>query len=125
MRQFFFMGILICGVLAGIAYFCWTIIVALYHDWMMGRGVKEIRADSAAQRTKRLEEATRRLDNGCDHEFGETFGGFPPNACHKCGLEQQRPQGACDHVWRIMHEATPCSRCEKCGKRYVSQRIVS
>ncbi len=125
MREFFFVGILIVGVLAGIVYFCWSILAALYHDWMMSRGVEDIKAESAAQRAKRQEEATKRLDNGCDHVFGETFGGFPPHACHKCGLEQERPQGPCDHVWRMAREATPCSYCEKCHKRYVNPRIVS
>ncbi len=122
MRQYFFLGILIFGVLAGIVYFCWTIVAALYHDWSLSRHVDEIRAESAAQRARRLEEAAKRLDNGCEHAFGETFGGFPPHACHKCGLEKERPQGACDHVWRMAREAVPCSRCEKCGKRYVSVR---
>jgi hypothetical protein len=125
MRQYFFMGILIFGVLAGIIYFCWSIIVALYHDWTLGRHVGAIQAQSEAQRAKRAEEARKRLDNGCDHVFGETFGGFPPQACHKCGLEQQRPSGNCDHVWKMSREAVPCSYCEKCGKRYVSPTVES
>ncbi len=124
MRQYFFVGILVFGVLAGVLYFLWAILAALYHDWAMGRGVKQIQAASAAQRAKREEEAAKRLNNGCDHAFGETFGGFPPSACHKCGLERDRPQGPCDHVWRMAEEATPCSYCEKCGKRYVSSKLM-
>jgi hypothetical protein len=123
MREYFFLGIVIFSVLAGILYFCWSIIAALYHDWVLGRHVGAIRADSETQRAKRAEEARKRLDNGCEHEFGESLGGFPPNACHKCGLEKQRPTGNCDHVWRLSKEAVPCSYCEKCGKRYVSPRV--
>ena len=123
MRQIFFMGILIVGVLAGILYFCWSIIAELYHDWVLGRHVGAIKAQSDEQRAKREEEARRRLDNGCDHEFGEALGGFPPYACHKCGLEQTRPTGGCDHVWRLSQESVPCSYCEKCGKRYVSPHL--
>ncbi len=124
MRQFFFVGILICGVLAGVVYFCWSILASLYRDWEMGRGVAEIKAESAAQRTKRQEEAARRLDNGCEHVFGVSLGGFPPQACHKCGLERERPQGNCDHVWQLSSDPIPCSYCQKCGKRYVSPRLM-
>ena len=123
MRQFFFMGILIFGVLAGIAYFCWSIIVALYHDWTLGRHVGTIKKQSEAERAKRVEEARKRLDNGCEHEFGVALGGFPPNACHKCGLEKQRPSGGCDHVWVQAKAAMPRSECKNCGKRYVSPTV--
>ncbi len=123
MRQVFFVGIIIVGVVAGILYFCWSILAELYHNWTLGRHVGTIQAQSQEQRAKREEEARRRLDNGCQHVFGETFGGFPPNACHKCGLEQTRPTGSCDHVWRQAQEAVPCSHCEKCGKRYVSPQL--
>ena len=125
MRTYFFLGILICGVLAGIVYFCWSIVTAFYHDWLLGRHVKTISEQSEAERARRAEEARRRLDNGCDHAFGEGFGGFPPNACSKCGLEKERPPGNCDHVWRMANEAVPCSYCEKCGKRYVNPRVSS
>lgn len=125
MKEYFFIGILIFGVLAGFLYFCWSIIAALFHNWTLGRHVGAIQADSESQRAMRAEEAAKRLDNGCEHAFGETFGGFPPHACHKCGLEKERPQGNCDHVWKAATEATPCSYCEKCKKRYVSQRMIS
>ena len=124
MRQFFFLGILIVGVLAFIIYFCWSVITAIYYDWMLGRHVGAIKAASNDHRAQRAEEAKKRLDNGCDHAFGESLGGFPPNACHKCGIESERPSGNCDHVWRMtQQEAVPSSYCEKCGKRYVSARI--
>lgn len=125
MRTYFFLGILIFGVLAGIVYFCWSIIAAFYHDWVLGRHVKTIQAESDTERARRAEEARKRLDNGCDHAFGEGLGGFPPNACPKCGLEKTRPPGNCDHVWRLSREAVPCSYCEKCGRRYVSPRVSS
>lgn len=123
MRQYFFLGILTVGVLGGIIYVCWLIVASLYHDWILGRHVGEIQAESEMRRERRAEEARRRLDNGCEHVFGETLGGFPPNACHRCGLEMERPPGNCDHVWRMRHEAVPCSYCEKCGKRFVSPVI--
>lgn len=123
MRQYFFLGIVIVGVVAGICYFCWQILAALYHNWTLGRHVNELQSESAARRAQRVEEARKRLDNGCDHAFGEALGGFPPNACHKCGLEKERPIGSCDHVWRLGRGAVPSSYCEKCGKRYVSPVI--
>lgn len=124
MREYFFLGVLILGVLAGIIYFCWSIITALYHDWMLGRHVGAIEAESTARRAQRAEEARQRLDNGCDHVFGESLGGFPPQACPKCGLEKVRPSDNCDHVWRFSQEGVPSSYCEKCGKRYVSSRVT-
>jgi hypothetical protein len=123
MRQFFFLSMLIVGVLATIIYFTWSVVTTLYGDWQMGKDVDKIKAASAARRGKRHEEATRRLDNGCDHRFGEAFAGFPPDACHKCGLSQERPIGPCDHVWQPAKEAVPCSYCEKCGKKYVNSRV--
>ncbi|MHB0957740.1 MAG: hypothetical protein ACYC6N_16815 [Pirellulaceae bacterium] len=124
MRQFFFLSVVIGAVLAGLVYFVWSIVSTLYRDWEMGRDVDEIKAVSEARRRQRQEEAARRLDNGCDHRFGETFAGFPPDACYQCGLARERPPGPCDHVWRIANEAVPCSYCEICGKRYVSPRVA-
>jgi hypothetical protein len=124
MRQFFFLGILILGVLAGLVYFLWSIVTALYQDWLMGRGVREIQRESAMRRREREEQAARRLDNGCEHEFDQTLGGFPPGTCHKCGLERERPYGACDHVWRQSRDAIASSYCETCGKRYISPHVT-
>ena len=122
MRQYFFLGIVVFGLFAGIIYFCWSIVAELFHHWWMGKDVNKIKAESEIRRAKRTEEAEQRLDNGCDHAFGESYGGFPPNACPKCGLERKPPDGPCDHVWRLAHEAVPCSYCEKCGKKYVTPR---
>lgn len=123
MRQTFFLGILILGVVSGVVYFLWTIAAALYEDWMMGKDVNKIKADSEQRRKERLEESRKRLDNGCEHVFGQTLGGFPPDACRNCGLQRERPSGPCDHVWKPANEPVPCSYCEKCGKRYVSPTI--
>ena len=117
------MAVLIGLVVGGIGYYIWSVVAALYHDWSLSRGVDKLKAEGAARREKRREADEQRLDNGCDHAFGETYGGFPPNACHKCGLEKDRPSGACDHVWKFAAEATPCSYCEKCGRKYVSGNI--
>ncbi len=123
MRQTFFIGILIVGVVGGIIYFLWTIGAALYEDWVMGKDVNKIKADQQQRRKERLEESRKRLDNGCEHVFGQTLGGFPLDACRKCGLQRERPAGPCDHVWKPANEPVPCSYCEKCGKRYVSPTI--
>ena len=56
MRQLFFVGILVFGVIAGIVYVLWTIVAALYHDWSLGRGVKQLQEESAARRAKREQE---------------------------------------------------------------------
>ena len=124
MRQFFFVSVLIGGVLAGIIYFAWTIVSTLYRDWQMGKDVDEIQVASETRRQQRREEEARRLDNGCEHRFGEAFAGFPPDACHQCGLSRERPPGPCDHVWRQAQEAVPCSYCVHCAKRYVSPRVT-
>jgi hypothetical protein len=125
MKQYFFLGAIIVFVVGGIAYYLWSVAAALYHDWSLARGVDKLKAESDERRARRREQDERRLENGCEHAFGETFGGFPLNACHKCGLERERPRGECDHAWRFANEATPCSYCEKCGKKYVAPRAVS
>jgi len=123
MRKFFFIGILVLGVVAGVAYFIWKIVSALYEDWSLGKDVHRIKVESAQRRAQRQQEEAARLDNGCAHAFGHALGGFPPNACRKCGLERERPAGPCDHVWRRSNEPVPCSYCEKCGRKYVSPTI--
>ncbi len=123
MRKYFFMAMLIVAVFATIGYFIWSVVTSLYRDWQMGKDVHKIQAESAERRARRQEEAARRLDNGCEHSFGEAFAGLPPDVCHKCGLSRERPPGPCDHVWRLANEAIPCSYCEKCGRKHVSSRI--
>jgi hypothetical protein len=123
MRKFFFLSVVIVGGLSAVAYLAWSVIATLYRDWQMGKDVDKIKAESEARRKERKEEAVRRLDNGCDHSFGEAFAGFPADACYKCGLERERPTGSCDHVWRLANEPVPCSYCDKCRRKYVSPRV--
>ncbi len=123
MRQYFFGGILAFGVIAGIIYVFWTIISTMYHDWVLGRDVDVIKAESEERRAQRRAEAQARLENGCDHDFTEMFGGYPPDTCRKCGLERQRPKGPCDHTWEFHPEGVPNSVCKKCSKRFVSPHI--
>lgn len=124
MKQYFLLGILILGVLSGLVYLLWSVVTALYQDWLMGREVPQIQSESQMRRRQREEEAARRLDNGCAHEFDAALGGFPPDTCHKCGLERLRPYGACDHVWRASRDAVASSYCEHCGKRFVSPNVT-
>lgn len=123
MRQLFFGGIVAFGVIAGIIYVLWTIVSTMYHDWVLGRDVDEIKAESEKRREERRAKEEARLANGCDHDFSELFGGFPPDTCRKCGLERSRPGGQCDHVWEYRNEAVPCSYCKGCGERYVGPSI--
>ncbi len=89
----------------------------------MVEDVKAIKATNAQRQARRREINAKRLDNGCQHEFGSYIGGFPSNACTHCGLEREKPPGSCDHVWRISNDPIPTSYCEKCGKKY-GGRIV-
>ena len=123
MRQLFFGGIVAFGVIAGIFYVLWTIVSTLYRDWDMGRDVDQIKAESEKRRRERRSKEEARLDNGCEHDFAEMFGGFPPDTCRKCGMERERPKGQCDHQWEYRTEGVPCSYCKKCGERYVSSNI--
>ena len=60
MRQLFFGGIVAFGVIAGIIYVFWTIVSTMYHDWVLGRDVDEIKAESEKRREERR--ARRKLD---------------------------------------------------------------
>ena len=124
MRQFFFVSILIVAVVSGLVYYVWRVASALYDDWMLSKDYRKIQTESERRRKQREEENSQRLDNGCEHLFGETLGGFPPNACRRCGLERERPLGPCDHVWRLGKEALPGSYCEKCGKKYADPNLA-
>jgi hypothetical protein len=110
--------------LATFLYMVGQSLYSLYSDWRLGKDIESLRAESEAKREAKRLENERRLNNGCQHAFGEGFGGFPPNACPKCGLEKERPAGGCDHVWRRSHEAIPSSCCEKCGKKYQDSALV-
>ncbi len=118
MREMFFIGVVVFGSIAIVIYFVWMLIVALYTDWRLRIDVKAIKASNDGRRAHRDEENRKRLDNSCDHSFGSDVGGFPPNACTKCGLERERPKGACDHVWKISTDAVPASYCDLCKKKF-------
>jgi hypothetical protein len=102
-------------------WFFWLLgksFVQIYNDWQLEKELIEIEAQSQAHREERKRLNTKRLDTGCDHDF-ETIGhGLPPNACSKCGMEREKPQGACDHIWKRKAGAAPSSFCERCGKVY-------
>lgn len=119
MRQQFFIIVGIVVAVGAVLFFLWAVARSLYGmfaDYRMQGSLNEL-ADSHADRRRRLREEERnRLQNGCDHVFGDLLGALPPDACQKCGLSRQRPAGDCDHVWRRVPGAIPGSRCEKCGQ---------
>lgn len=118
MRQIFFFSVVVVGIGGFVLYIGWVIAKQLYEDWQLGRGVKELQAESEQRRRQRDEKQATRLDNGCEHKFVQSFAGLPPDTCVRCGLERIRPSGPCDHVWKLSQESVPCSYCEKCGRRY-------
>jgi hypothetical protein len=118
MREIFFMGIIGMIVFGGIGYFLWTLFVELYYDFHLRKDVKAIKRDNEDRMRQRDEDNVERLSNGCEHEFGSTQGGFPANACVKCGLEKERPSGLCDHVWKRTDDAVPTARCELCKRKF-------
>jgi hypothetical protein len=118
MKNYFFIGMAVLAIVAGIGYFLWKLSVTLYYEWRLRRDVSAIKATNAQRRAKRAEANAKRLDNGCQHEFGSYLGGFPPNACTHCGLEREKPAGSCDHVWKMSNEPIPTSYCQTCGKKF-------
>ena len=69
MRQFFFLSMLIVGVLAAVAYLVWSVITTLYRDWQMGKDVDKIKAESETRRSQRQEEAARRAGQRVRAQF--------------------------------------------------------
>ena len=118
MKYFFLITIVAVGIVSGLVYFAWSVISSLYRDWELGRDVDQIERESIHHRRLREEAAKLRLDNGCDHQFDGDVIGLPPNTCHRCGIERERPADACDHIWRQAMEPIPCSYCQECGKKY-------
>jgi hypothetical protein len=118
MREYFFMAIIGMIVFGGIGYFLWNLIVELYYDYHLRKDVKAIKRDNESRMRERDEENTQRMDNGCNHQFGSSLGGFPQNACVSCGLERERPTGLCDHVWKRTEDAIPTARCELCSRKF-------
>ncbi len=118
MKQFFFQGVLLAGAAAIIGYVLWKAATALFGYLSDRRDSRLVAAEAERLRAEKEAENRQRLENGCEHRFGETLGGFPPFACRRCGLEQNKPTGPCDHVWRIDTETAPGAVCEKCGRHY-------
>ncbi len=121
MKQTFLWIIAILGVIAILGYLGWRVIQAfasMGEDWKAGRETAEMQAQKEELEKKRGEDNAKRLDNGCEHQFDEMFGRFPPGVCRKCGLEEKRPGGICDHTWRKLDGPVPGSRCEQCGKQH-------
>jgi hypothetical protein len=121
MRSFLFYAMAgsLAAILAG--WTLWMIGRAFYQllsDWKLGKELDELQADTAARRQRKQESLARRLASGCDHDFTTGAAGLPPDACSKCGIEKDRPDGLCDHVWRVRPGAAPSSVCEQCGKVY-------
>lgn len=118
MKNLFFLAVAIGGALAVVGYFGWKLLVSVSHYLHDRRQNRLTRRAAEQLRAQKEEQNAGRLDNGCEHRFGQRLGGFPPFACRLCGLEQERPAGPCDHVWRIDTESAPGAVCEKCGKKY-------
>ena len=118
MRQNYFLAVLVFAALAGVLYFVWLVLVSVYRHWQLTKDVSAIKASNASRRREKEEASQKRLDNGCEHAFGESIGGLPPDTCRKCGLQRQRPRGPCDHIWELANEPVPCSYCKTCGKKY-------
>lgn len=104
-------------ILAALFYSFGKFLYAAFDDWRELRQLDAIKVEQLAIRERRGQESLARLDNGCDHVFGEGLG-FPPDVCPKCGLAKDKPPGGCDHLWRRVEGPIPTSSCEKCGKQY-------
>ncbi len=118
MKNIFFIGALVGCALAVLGFFAWKLIQSIYSHVHDTRVVRDTKIASKMLREKKQKENAERLDNGCEHRFGEKLGGFPPFACRACGLEENKPAGDCDHVWRLATDSSPGAVCELCQKRY-------
>jgi hypothetical protein len=122
MRQAFYYAALILIPLAIGGWLLFAFgrnMITILDDWLHGRELDELRAESKARRKQRQAEEKARLDNGCEHDFDTPAFGLPPGVCVKCGLAKQRPAGDCDHIWKLAEKgAAADSYCEKCGKTY-------
>lgn len=106
------------GVLGYFLYMLGKGLYGMYSDWRLHGELDELQAQQSGRKQARAEANQRRLDNGCQHDFGGALGGFPPDVCHKCGLSREKPAGSCDHVWKAGEGPVPHSICAKCGKTY-------
>jgi hypothetical protein len=121
MKQYFFIAMLSMIPAGIVLYFLIQLgksLLGLVSDRQLHRELDELAAHGDARRQARKEANQKRLDNGCEHQFDEAIGGFPPGVCHVCGLAKEKPNGACDHVWRAGEGGAPNSVCEKCGRQH-------
>jgi hypothetical protein len=122
MKQYFYYAALFLIPLALVGWMLYAFgrnMIGILDDWLHGRELHQLRAESEARRKQRQAEDKARLNNGCEHDFDNPVFGLPPGVCGKCGLAKQRPQGECDHIWKLAEKgAAADSRCEKCGETY-------
>ena len=118
--QFFaYLGMGLVGLI--ILYCVFAVLKAVYSviaDMMQNRELDKLAAEYSRKRDERKAYESTRLENGCDHKYGDPLGALPAGVCNQCGLAKDRPTGACDHVWRILPGPVPESQCEKCQKKY-------
>jgi hypothetical protein len=121
MRELFFYvlgGVLVIAAAGWGLYMIGRAVMQVIGDWKLGRELDELESEGESRREKRKLAQIERLANGCDHDFSSGAIGLPPNVCHKCGVEKEKPSGLCDHVWRVVPGAVPYSQCERCDKIY-------
>ena len=119
--------LLVGAILLAVLYFVWLCIRDAFYlllDVRMRREFDEMKAETRAIKARKEEDASRRLDNDCDHDWTSRAGAIPANACRKCGLEKNRPPGDCDHQWYPLTGLLPISACQKCGKEYNGVLLV-
>lgn len=121
MRQYVLYAMAVIFPVSLTIWFVWLLgksLLQMYDDWQLEKELVQLAAESEAHREQRRKQNAQRLDNGCEHEFDTVGYGLPAEACCKCGLEREKPQGPCDHIWRTVPGGAPSSRCERCGKRH-------
>ena len=117
-------GFVVLALVAGAVFLFFRAIVTVFQDRAAGKEAEQIAAEAAVRRAEREKKNLKRLENGCQHEWGGIITAFPENACQKCGLEKESPVGPCDHVWRLQMENRPFASCEKCGKRFITHSEI-
>ena len=121
MRGQFFAYLGLGLVLLALTYCVYAVLRSLYMvfaDAWQNRDLDRLAVEYAKKRDERRAYERTRLDNGCDHAYGDPLSALPDGVCNRCGLAKERPTGGCDHVWRILPGPIPESKCEKCGKKY-------
>ena len=121
MRQYVLYAMAVIFPVSLTIWFLWLLgksVLQLVGDWRLEKELVEIEEQTAAHQEERARINTKRLDNGCEHDFENAGHGLPLNACWKCGIVSEKPKGPCDHVWKAILGSIPKGVCEKCGKPY-------